>query len=145
MIKENQIKVIKRNGDIVDFDKGKIYNAILKAFTETRPNADVFYTSSSAYNVTAFVIGKINKCYNNQISVEEIQNIVECELMDYDKAVAQAYIRYRYKREMVRGLHNTDNEMLSLIDCENEAIKEENSNKNPTLLPTQRDFKGFNK
>ena len=140
MIKENQIKVIKRNGDIVDFDKGKIYNAILKAFTETRPNADVFYTSSSAYNVTAFVIGKINKCYNNQISVEEIQNIVECELMDYDKAVAQAYIRYRYKREMARGLHNTDNEMLSLIDCENEAIKEENSNKNPTLLPTQRDY-----
>ena len=140
MIKENQIKVIKRNGDIVDFDKGKIYNAILKAFTETRPNADVFYTSSSAYNVTAFVIGKINKCYNNQISVEEIQNIVECELMDYDKAVAQAYIRYRYKREMVRGLHNTDNEMLSLIDCENEAIKEENSNKNPTLLTTQRDY-----
>ena len=140
MIKENQIKVIKRNGDIVDFDKGKIYNAILKAFTETRPNADVFYTSSSAYNVTAFVIGKINKCYNNQISVEEIQNIVECELMDYDKAVAQAYIRYRYKIEMVRGLHNTDNEMLSLIDCENEAIKEENSNKNPTLLPTQRDY-----
>ena len=140
MIKENQIKVIKRNGDIVDFDKGKIYNAILKAFTETRPNADVFYTSSSAYNVTAFVIGKINKCYNNQISVEEIQNIVECELMNYDKAVAQAYIRYRYKREMVRGLHNTDNEMLSLIDCENEAIKEENSNKNPTLLPTQRDY-----
>lgn len=73
-------------------------------------------------------------------TVEEIQNIVECELMDYDKAVAQAYIRYRYKREMVRGLHNTDNEMLSLIDCENEAIKEENSNKNPTLLPTQRDY-----
>lgn len=140
MIKENQIKVIKRNGDIVDFDKGKIYNAILKAFTETRPNADVFYTSSSAYNVTAFVIGKINKCYNNQISVEEIQNIVERELMDNDKSVAQAYIRYRYKREMVRGLHNTDNEMLSLIDCENESIKEENSNKNPTLLPTQRDY-----
>lgn len=140
MIKENQIKVIKRNGDIVDFDKGKIYNAILKAFTETRPNADVHYTSGSAYNVTAFVIGKINKCYNNQISVEEIQNIVERELMDYDKEVAQAYIRYRYKREMARGLHNTDNEMLSLIDCENEAIKEENSNKNPTLLPTQRDY-----
>lgn len=140
MIKENQIKVIKRNGDIVDFDKDKIYNAVLKAFTETRPNADVHYTSGSAYNVTAFVIGKINKCYNNQISVEEIQNIVERELMDYDKEVAQAYIRYRYKREMVRGLHNTDNEMLSLIDCENEAIKEENSNKNPTLLPTQRDY-----
>lgn len=140
MIKENQIKVIKRNGDIVDFDKDKIYNAVLKAFTETRPNADVHYTSGSAYNVTVFVIGKINKCYNNQISVEEIQNIVERELMDYDKEVAQAYIRYRYKREMARGLHNTDNEMLSLIDCENEAIKEENSNKNPTLLPTQRDY-----
>ena len=93
-----------------------------------------------AHRVTDNVVLKIYNLYKNQISVEEIQNIVERELMDNDKSVAQAYIRYRYKREMVRGLHNTDNEMLSLIDCENESIKEENSNKNPTLLPTQRDY-----
>nr|DAU21116.1 MAG TPA: anaerobic ribonucleoside triphosphate reductase [Caudoviricetes sp.] len=139
MIKENRIKVIKRNGDIVDFDKDKIYNAVSKAFVETYSGI-AEYNIGTAHRVTDNVVLKIYNLYNNQISVEEIQNIVECELMDYDKAVAQAYIRYRYKREMVRGLHNTDNEMLSLIDCENEAIKEENSNKNPTLLPTQRDY-----
>lgn len=139
MIKENQIKVIKRNGDIVDFNKDKIYNAVSKAFVETYSGI-AEYNMGIAHRVTDNVVLKIYNLYKNQISVEEIQNIVECELMDYDKAVAQAYIRYRYKREMVRGLHNTDNEMLSLIDCENEAIKEENSNKNPTLLPTQRDY-----
>lgn len=139
MIKENRIKVIKRNGDIVDFDKDKIYNAVSKAFVETYSGI-AEYNIGTAHRVTDNVVLKIYNLYKNQISVEEIQNIVERELMDNDKSVAQAYIRYRYKREMVRGLHNTDNEMLSLIDCENEAIKEENSNKNPTLLPTQRDY-----
>lgn len=139
MIKENQIKVIKRNGDIVDFNKDKIYNAVSKAFVETYSGI-AEYNMGIAHRVTDNVVLKIYNLYKNQISVEEIQNIVERELMDNDKSVAQAYIRYRYKREMVRGLHNTDNEMLSLIDCENEAIKEENSNKNPTLLPTQRDY-----
>ena len=139
MIKENQIKVIKRNGDIVDFDKDKIYKAVSKAFVETYSGI-AEYNIGTAHRVTDNVVLKIYNLYKNQISVEEIQNIVERELMDNDKSVAQAYIRYRYKREMARGLHNTDNEMLSLIDCENEAIKEENSNKNPTLLPTQRDY-----
>lgn len=139
MIKENQIKVIKRNGDIVDFNKDKIYNAVSKAFVETYSGI-AEYNMGIAHRVTDNVVLKIYNLYKNQISVEEIQNIVERELMDNDKSVAQAYIRYRYKREMVRGLHNTDNEMLSLIDCENESIKEENSNKNPTLLPTQRDY-----
>lgn len=139
MIKENQIKVIKRNGDIVDFNKDKIYNAVSKAFVETYSGI-AEYNMGIAHRVTDNVVLKIYNLYKNQISVEEIQNIVERELMDNDKSAAQAYIRYRYKREMVRGLHNTDNEMLSLIDCENEAIKEENSNKNPTLLPTQRDY-----
>lgn len=139
MVKENRIKVIKRNGDIVDFDKDKIYNAVSKAFVETYSGI-AEYNIGIAHRVTDNVVLKIYNLYKNQISVEEIQNIVERELMDNDKSVAQAYIRYRYKREMVRGLHNTDNEMLSLIDCENEAIKEENSNKNPALLPTQRDY-----
>ena len=139
MIKENQIKVIKRNGDIVDFDKDKIYNAVSKAFVETYSGI-AEYNIGIAHRVTDNVVLKIYNLYKSQISVEEIQNIVEHELMDNDKSVAQAYIRYRYKRELARGLHKTDNDMLSLIDCENEAIKEENSNKNPTLLPTQRDY-----
>ena len=129
----------KRQGDIVDFNKDKIYNAVSKAFVETYSGI-AEYNMGIAHRVTDNVVLKIYNLYKNQISVEEIQNIVERELMDNDKSVAQAYIRYRYKREMVRGLHNTDNEMLSLIDCENESIKEENSNKNPTLLPTQRDY-----
>ena len=139
MIAENQIKVVKRNGDIVDFNRDKIYNAVLKAFNEMYSD-NTEYNSDSSHKIADIVTRKICNIENEQISVEAIQDIVERELMDYDKNVAQAYIRYRYKREMARGLHNTDNEMLSLIDCENEAIKEENSNKNPTLLPTQRDY-----
>lgn len=139
MIAENQIKVVKRNGDIVDFNRDKIYNAVFKAFNEMYSD-NTEYNSDSSHKIADIVTTKICNIENEQISVEAIQDIVERELMDYDKNVAQAYIRYRYKREMARGLHNTDNEMLSLIDCENEAIKEENSNKNPTLLPTQRDY-----
>ena len=139
MIADNQIKVVKRNGDIVDFNREKIYNAVLKAFNEMYSD-NTEYNSDSSHKIADVVTTKICNIENEQISVEAIQDIVERELMDYDKNVAQAYIRYRYKREMARGLHNTDNEMLSLIDCENEAIKEENSNKNPTLLPTQRDY-----
>lgn len=139
MIAENQIKVVKRNGDIVDFNRDKIYNAVLKAFNEMYSD-NTEYNSDSSHKIADIVTRKICNIENEQISVEAIQDIVERELMDYDKNVAQAYIRYRYKREMARGLHNTDNEMLSLIDCENETIKEENSNKNPTLLPTQRDY-----
>ena len=139
MIVENQIKVVKRNGDIVDFNRDKIYNAVLKAFNEMYSD-NTEYNADSSHKIADIVTTKICNIENEQTSVEAIQDIVERELMDYDKNVAQAYIRYRYKREMARGLHNTDNEMLSLIDCENEAIKEENSNKNPTLLPTQRDY-----
>ena len=104
MIKENQIKVIKRNGDIVDFDKDKIYKAVSKAFVETYSGI-AEYNIGTAHRVTDNVVLKIYNLYKNQISVEEIQNIVERELMDNDKSVAQAYIRYRYKREMARGLH----------------------------------------
>ena len=133
------IKIIKRNESIVDFDESKIYNAILKAFNEVYPDNDT-YNEETSHKVADYAIVNIYNRDIECISVEDIQDIVERELMDFNKAVAQAYIRYRYKRELARGLHKTDNDMLSLIDCENEAIKEENSNKNPTLLPTQRDY-----
>ena len=133
------IKIIKRNESIVDFDESKIYNAILKAFNEVYPDNDT-YNEETSHKVADYAIVNIYNRDIECISVEDIQDIVERELMDFNKAVAQAYIRYRYKRELARGLHKTDNDMLSLIDCTNEEVKEENSNKNPTLLPTQRDY-----
>ena len=75
-----------------------------------------------------------------EITVEQIQDVVENALIEYDGIVAKAYITYRYKRMLARTMNNTDDTILSLIDCANEEVKEENSNKNPTLLPTQRDY-----
>lgn len=132
------IKVIKRNGNIVPFERQKINNAILKAYNEVYPNRnDNIELSNNDANIISL---RIMNCDDEKIDVEEIQNMVENHLMGTDKPVARAYIRYRYKRLLARNMKQTDNEMLSLIDCENEAIKEENSNKNPTLLPTQRDY-----
>ena len=132
-------KVIKRNGDVVDFDKQKIENAIMKACVEVYPgdkdNSDIV---SEAW-------GKIDDWLSSYgkditISVEDIQDIVEQVLMGMDTIVAKAYITYRYKRALARNLKETDEEILSLLDCANEEAKQENSNKNPTLLPTQRDY-----
>lgn len=128
--------VIKRNGDKVPFDKNKIYNAVLKAYEEVYPNYKTNQTD--AETITDFVLNKIQLM--NEITVEQIQDIVENSLMEYDGIVAKAYITYRYKRMLARTMNNTDDTILSLIDCANEEVKEENSNKNPTLLPTQRDY-----
>lgn len=131
--------VIKRNSDKVKFDRSKIYNAVLKAYNDVYPNTisgncvDTDYICSNVCEI-------IKTDYKNKISVEQIQDIVEDTLMNEDKDVAKAYIRYRYKRAMARKMNNTDDTILSLIDCANEEVKEENSNKNPTLLPTQRDY-----
>ena len=126
--------VIKRNGDKVPFNKDKIYNAILKAYNEVNPTNDNVDDALSA------CIKVCNSITAQEISVEQIQDIVEGILMENDKAVAKAYITYRYKRMLARTMNNTDDTILSLIDCANEEVKEENSNKNPTLLPTQRDY-----
>ncbi len=128
--------VIKRNVDKVPFDKNKIYNAVLKAYEEVYPNYKTNQTD--AETITDFVLNKIQLM--NEITVEQIQDIVENSLMEYDGIVAKAYITYRYKRMLARTMNNTDDTILSLIDCANEEVKEENSNKNPTLLPTQRDY-----
>lgn len=126
--------VIKRNGDKVEFDKDKIFNAILKAYNEVNPSND---NVSNALNDCIKVCDSITA---QEISVEQIQDVVEDVLMESDKAVAKAYITYRYRRELARRSHTTDDEILSIIDYTNEEVKEENSNKNPRIIPTQRDY-----
>lgn len=128
--------VIKRNGEKVPFDKNKICNAVLKAYEEVYLNYKT--NQADAETITDFVLNKIQLM--NEITVEQIQDIVENALIEYDGIVAKAYITYRYKRMLARTMNNTDDTILSLIDCANEEVKEENSNKNPTLLPTQRDY-----
>lgn len=132
-------KVIKRNGDVVDFDKQKIESAIMKACEEVCPgdddNSDIV---SEAWNKIDDWLSSYGK--DITISVEDIQDIVEQVLMGMNTVVAKAYITYRYKRALARNLKETDEEILSLLDCANEEAKQENSNKNPTLLPTQRDY-----
>ena len=129
--------VIKRDGRKVDFDKDKIKEAVLKAFNEVYPNTGED-NISEANNVCKEVSDSIDKL--NEISVEQIQDVVENVLMGYDTVVAKAYITYRYRRELARRSHTTDDEILSIIDYTNEEVKEENSNKNPRIIPTQRDY-----
>ena len=129
------MQVIKRDGRKVDFDINKISEAVRKAYTEVYPNVNVYIDS-----IIADISGRIDDLGFSEITIEQIQDIVEKELMDDDKDVAKAYITYRYKRELARRSHTTDDEILSIIDYTNEEVKEENSNKNPRIIPTQRDY-----
>lgn len=128
--------VIKRNGEKVPFDSHKIYDAVLKAFNEVNPT----YCDRNKDNSKFITTRVCERIVEDTMSVEDIQDIVEDVLMGYDKAVAKAYITYRYKRELSRKSHSTDDEILSIIDYTNEEVKEENSNKNPRIIPTQRDY-----
>ena len=131
------MQVIKRDGRKVDFDKDKIREAVLKAFNEVYPNANESNVID-ADSVSNEVCNSIDKL--NEIPVETIQDVVENILMGYGTVVAKAYITYRYRRELARRSHTTDDEILSIIDYTNEEVKEENSNKNPRIIPTQRDY-----
>ena len=131
------MQVIKRDGRKVEFCKDKIKEAVLKAFNEVYPNANKDNTNDANY-VCDEICNSIDKL--NEISVEQIQDVVENILMGYDTVVAKAYITYRYRRELARRSHTTDDEILSIIDYTNEEVKEENSNKNPRIIPTQRDY-----
>ena len=133
------MKVKKRDGTVVDFDKEKIYNAVLKAFNEVKPNCDE-QNGSDAKKVEISVVADINENKKDKISVEEIQDIVENNLMDYDKNVAKAYITYRYSRKLVRESNTTDKSILELIEGTNDYWNNENSNKNAKLVTTQRDY-----
>lgn len=132
------MKIIKRNGTEVQFDKTKIINAIKKANNEVNESEKL---SDNQIDVIADNIE--DYCYkiNRSLNVEEIQNLVEDGIMDklaFD--VARHYITYRYTRALARKSNSTDEQILSLIECNNEEIKQENSNKNPTISSVQRDY-----
>lgn len=131
------MKVIKRSGKEVDFDVDKIQAAIRKASDATESES---LTDAEIEDISTFIEFKLNKL-NRATSVEEIQNIVEKQIMSTGKFdIAKNYINYRYKRSLARQSNTTDEAILSLIDCTNEEVKQENSNKNPTINSVQRDY-----
>lgn len=132
------MRIIKRSGREVDFDAKKIYRAISAANNSVA--ADLRLTETELKAITQKVE---NACFeaNREISVEDIQDMVEDALIRFQATeVARSYIRYRRDRELVRKANTTDEQILSLIDDANEDMKQENSNKNPTLASTQRDY-----
>lgn len=130
--------VLKRNGEEVTFDRQKIFNAISAANKEVAPihRLNKYQIEAVTKNVTE----KIEEM-SHIVSVEEIQDMVEVAIMEMrGYEVAQKYVRYRHKRELARKSNTTDEGILALINLSNEEIKQENSNKNPTVNSTQRDY-----
>lgn len=139
MVRSNKMCkiVIKRDGTKVKFERAKIGKAILKAYNEVYPDT-LDINAELASDICCDVCRKLEAMA--EISVEDIQDIVETTLMDYDRNVAKAYITYRYKRSLVRQSNTTDKSILELIDGVNDYWNNENSNKNATLATTQRDY-----
>ena len=133
--------VIKRNGTEVNFDKSKVTNAIVKAFTEVEKiNSSVGNKDEISKKISNRLYGRYQR-RNRTISVEEIQDDVEIELMkEGEYIVARAYIKYRYEHELLRNATSIDSKILSISDGTNETVIQENSNKNPMILSTQRDY-----
>ena len=132
------MKLIKRNGSEVIFDQEKIYAAIEKANMAVDEMDRI--SEREIRRVTDKVSKKCEKL-KRAVSVEEVQDLVEREIMAMGAFVlAKAYITYRYTRELVRKSNTTDDKILSLIECNNEEVKQENANKNPTVNSVQRDY-----
>ena len=132
------MKLIKRNGSEVIFDQEKIYAAIEKANMAVDEMDRI--SEREIRRVTDKVTKKCEKL-KRAVSVEEVQDLVEREIMSMGAFVlAKAYITYRYTRELVRKSNTTDDKILSLIECNNEEVKQENANKNPTVNSVQRDY-----
>ena len=132
------MKIIKRNGSEAIFEPIKIENAIAKANMATEGKPELI--PEQIHAIAAIIE---NYCANigRALSVEEIQELVEVQLMKHGAyETAKRYIRYRYTRNMVRASNTTDDKILSLIECNNEEAKQENSNKNPTVNSVQRDY-----
>ena len=130
--------VIKRNGEEVLFDITKIVNAIKAANNEVDK---LYQLSDYQINAVADKIAKRSNEMTHAINVEDIQDMVETGIMEMrGYEVAQKYVRYRYKRELTRKSNTTDDSILALLDQINENAKQENSNKNPTINSTQRDY-----
>ena len=138
MSTEVNANVIKRNGVEVIFDKAKIINAVEKANKEVSKLHRL-----SHYQITALADMIATRALESShaVNVEDIQDMVETGIMEMrGYEVAQKYVRYRYKRELTRKSNTTDDSILALLDQINENAKQENSNKNPTINSTQRDY-----
>ena len=132
------MKIIKRSGAEVDFDISKIIAAVQKA-NESVPVAERM-TQEQILRISNQVMASCEEM-KRAMNVEEIQDLVENQIMDLRAfGVARNYITYRYKRALVRKSNSTDEQILSLIECNNEEVKQENSNKNPTVNSVQRDY-----
>ena len=132
------MKIIKRNGSEVDFDITKIIVAVTKANDVVPENERM--TPMQIQRIAQSVELACQKV-NRAMSVEEIQDLVEKQIMAHGAfEVAKQYITYRYTRSLVRKSNTTDDKILSLIECNNEEVKQENSNKNPTVNSVQRDY-----
>ncbi len=132
------MKIIKRSGAEVDYDITKIIAAVQKA-NESVPVAE----RMTQEQILKIADNVRNACedMNRALNVEEIQDLVENQIMDLRAfGVARNYITYRYRRALVRKSNSTDEQILSLIECNNEEVKQENSNKNPTVNSVQRDY-----
>ena len=131
-------KIIKRNGEEVTFDLDKIINAITKANEEVTKIHQM-----NQYQIMAIAEKVADQVANSShaVNVEDIQNMVETGIMEMrGYEVAQKYVRYRFKRELRRKSNTTDDGILSLLDNINEEVNQENSNKNPVINSTQRDY-----
>ena len=132
------MKIIKRSGAEMDFDPRKIEIAVTKANESVVPSERM---SDIQIKRIAEDVERAAANVNRSLSVEEIQDMVEDQIMNqraFD--VARRYITYRYQRALVRKANTTDEQILSLIECNNEEVKQENSNKNPTVNSVQRDY-----
>ena len=132
------MKIIKRNGAEVPFDIIKIITAVTKASDSVGGQARL-----SREQITQIAAAVTDQCQqlNRAVSVEEVQDLVENQLMDIQAHdVARHYITYRYVQSLKRQTNTTDERILSLIECQNEEVKQENANKNPTVNSVQRDY-----
>ena len=133
-----QMSIIKRSGQEVPFDITKIENAIRKASNAVDP---VEALSEDRIKLIAKEVSGVCEARDRAMHVEEIQDVVENKIMELgSRIVAKKYIVYRYKRELARKANSTDDQIISLIECNNEDVKQENSNKNPTINSVQRDY-----
>ena len=132
------MKIIKRNGAEASFDKSKIYAAVSKANDAVEPIHRI--SRDQIQQITDRVTERC-ELLSRLAEVEEIQDMVEREIMSLGAfTLAKTYITYRYTRDLVRKSNTTDERIMSLIECSNEDIKQENSNKNPTVNSIQRDY-----
>ncbi len=131
------MKIIKRDGTEVEFNKNKIYNAIMAANKDVTP---LYQIDSTVALEFANLIEEKCKKFPKTPKVEEVQDEVEYILMEGYPVLAKAYITYRYEHNLLRKQNTTDTQILSTVNLQNEEVKQENSNKDPAIIPTQRDY-----